>query len=77
MSFFPCFVVASYGCYCSYYSYSTRVEKEKEVLATQEHKKPTRKKTQEIQSQEKSDVFNINLQRAIFLKLNYKEGKKM
>ncbi len=29
---------ASYGCCCSYYSYSTKVEEEKEVAAIQEYK---------------------------------------
>jgi hypothetical protein len=40
---FAC-VIASYGCCCSYCSYSTRVEKEKEVVTTQEHKKPASKR---------------------------------
>jgi len=36
--------IASYGCCCSFGSYSTRVKKEEEIIITQEHKKPTSKR---------------------------------
>jgi hypothetical protein len=48
----------SYGCCCSSYSYSIRVE-EKEVVVTQKHKKPASKRNPRTQSQEKFAAFNI------------------
>jgi hypothetical protein len=51
--------VANYGGCCCCCSYSKRVEKEKEVVAIQEHKKLASKRNLEIQSQEKSAAFNI------------------
>jgi hypothetical protein len=36
------YVVASYGCYCSYCRCSTKVEKK--IIIIQKHKKPTNKK---------------------------------
>jgi len=38
------YVVASYGYYCSCCSCSTKIEKEKEVVATQKHKKLANKR---------------------------------
>ncbi len=48
-SLFPCpfplaYIATSYGYYCSCCSCNTKVEKENEVIATQEHKKPTSKR---------------------------------
>jgi hypothetical protein len=53
------YTIVNYGYYCSCCSYKTKVEEEKEVAATQEHKKPTSKRNPKIQSQEKSATFNI------------------
>jgi hypothetical protein len=38
------YIVVSYGYCWSYCSYGTKVEKEEEVTATQEHKKPASKR---------------------------------
>jgi hypothetical protein len=38
------YVTTSYGYCCSYYTCSIRVEKEKEVATTEEHKKPASKR---------------------------------
>jgi hypothetical protein len=38
------YTIANYGYCCSYCSYSTKVEKEEEIVATQEHNKPTSKR---------------------------------
>jgi hypothetical protein len=49
MGFFRCFfsfiyIITNYGCCCYCCSYNTRVEKEEEVLITEEHKKPANKR---------------------------------
>jgi len=38
------YATVGYDCCCSCYSCNTKIEKEKEIATTQEHKKPIRKR---------------------------------
>jgi hypothetical protein len=57
MSLLLCYVAISYGC-CSCCNYSTRVEKEKKIVATQNTRNQQIKETQETQNQKKFAAFN-------------------
>jgi hypothetical protein len=53
------YIVASYGYCCSYCSCNTKVEEEKKIATTQEHKKPATKKNSKTQSEENFVAFSI------------------
>jgi hypothetical protein len=71
--------IASYGFCCSYCSYNIRVEKEEEVVAIQEHKKPTRKRNPINSKLRKICRFQhlATKKKISRIKLNRNEGKKM